>query len=136
MAAQMGATVSISAPDPRFQKGTDSILNMASRPEQSSPQLDVSYFVSLIIASFVGVALLVYFARARKATTHIRPDPIPAREPKERRKVVEIGLGVLAVGLAVLMALAGVNVFLALIPPHVTKPIFIPERRYKIDSFD
>jgi len=81
VAPQMETIVPISLPDRRFQKGTASALNSASRPGQRCPLLEVGYIVALL-AVFVGLALVVYFARVDKAAIKIQPDPIPAKEPK------------------------------------------------------
>ena len=82
MAEKMETTVSISAPGPRFQKGTVSALNMASSPEQRSLLLELGYVVALLVAFFVGIGLVIYFVRAGKAATNMLPDPIPAKEPE------------------------------------------------------
>ena len=81
----MGPIVPRSAPDPRFQKGMVSILALSteSGPEQRSPLLEVAYVVALLVVFFIGFGLVVYFARADKATTNMQPDPIPAKEPKD-----------------------------------------------------
>lgn len=93
MAPQMETIVPTSLPDRRFQKGTASAINLASRPEQRSPFLGVGYVVA-ILTVFVGLGLVVYFARVDKA----------AKEPKGAWKVPGIGACVLAVGLGVVMA--------------------------------
>jgi len=66
------------APDPRFQKATGSALGTASRLEQRSPLLEVGYVVALLVVFFIGFGLVLYFARADKATTNRQPDPSPA----------------------------------------------------------
>jgi hypothetical protein len=72
LAGEMGATVSISAPDPRFHNGTDSVLNRTSSPEQQRPLVEVGYIVALLVV-FVALSLVMYFVRAGKCTTICSP---------------------------------------------------------------
>jgi hypothetical protein len=76
LAAQLGATVSISAPDPRFQSGAPSPLSTAN-----SGELELGYVVAFLMVFIVGLGLAIHFARAGKRTAHMQPDP--ARNQKE-----------------------------------------------------
>jgi hypothetical protein len=69
------ATIPITAPDPRFQKGMASAFNMVSSPEQRSPFLEVGYVIAFLVAFCFGIGLAMYFVRAGKAATKMLPDP-------------------------------------------------------------
>jgi len=106
LAAQMGAAVSISAPDPRFHEGTPSSIRTASGLENGSSILE-GYMVPLLMVLFVGLAIVITFARAKKVTARLQPDPIPPNEPNGVLKIAGIGAGVFMVGLIVYAAWAG-----------------------------
>jgi hypothetical protein len=106
LAAQPGVTVLISAPDPRFHKGTPSRIRTASGPEDGTSILE-GYIVPLLMVLFVGLVILITFARAKKGTARLQPDPIPPNEPKGVLKIAGIGAGVFMVGLIVYAAWAG-----------------------------
>jgi hypothetical protein len=89
------------APNLRLQRGAASSLKTASNQE-----LEVGYVVALLLLFLVGVGLVMYFARAGRATD-TPSDPIPAREPKAVSKIVRIGACGLVVGLIAFAALAG-----------------------------
>jgi hypothetical protein len=101
----MGATVSISAPDPRFQKARASVLSTARSSVERSPTLGVSYIVPLLTLFVVGLGVVMTFARAEKGTARMQPDPIPAKGPKGVLKVVSIGACILVIVLVVSAAL-------------------------------
>jgi hypothetical protein len=96
----------ISVPDPRVREDKASAINSSSSAEQRSPLLGVGYVVA-ILAVFVGLGLVTYFARADKAPINIQPDPMPATEPKKAWTVVGIAMCVVAVGLLLFVTLAG-----------------------------
>jgi hypothetical protein len=106
LAAQMGASVSMSAPDPRFYKVTHSSRRLASAPEDGSSILE-GYMVPLLIVLFVGLVTVITFARAKKGTARLQPDPIPPNESKGVLKIAGIGAGVFMVGLILYAARAG-----------------------------
>jgi hypothetical protein len=60
-------------PDPSFGKGLVSTLPLSAESGL------VDYAVALLVV-FLIVGLVVYFARADKATNNRQPDPIPAKE--------------------------------------------------------
>lgn len=70
-----------------FQKSAASALALSAEtgPDWQSPMLEMGYVVALLAVFFIGVGLVMYFARADKATANMQPDPIPAKELKGAR---------------------------------------------------
>ncbi len=65
--ARIEAIAPISAPDPRFQRGAASVLSTAS-----SSELGLGYVVAFLVVFFVGLGLVMYFARAGKHTAQMQ----------------------------------------------------------------
>ena len=63
--------------------------------------------VPLLMVLFVGLVIVITFARAKKGAARLQTDPIRPNEPKRVLKIAGIGAGVFLVGLMGYAAWAG-----------------------------